>query len=60
MLSIGGKVYPYTYTYSYAEVSQNTLVIESDSYEDSPCKVTIFAPSISSPLESSVSRTGTR
>lgn len=36
VLSIGGKVYPYTYNYSYAEVSQNTLVIESDSYEDSP------------------------
>ena len=44
VLSIGGKVYPYTYTYSYAEVSQNTLVIDSDSYEDSPCKITIFGP----------------
>ena len=44
VLSIGGKVYPYTYSYSYAEVSQNTLVIDSDSYEDSPCKVTIFGP----------------
>ena len=44
VLSIGGKVYPYTYNYSYAEVSQNTLVIDSDSYEDSPCKITIFGP----------------
>lgn len=42
--TIGGKVYPYTYPYAYAEVSQNTLVIESDSYEDSPCKITIFGP----------------
>ena len=25
-------------------MSQNTLVIDSDSYEDSPCKITIFGP----------------
>ena len=44
LVSIGGKVYPYEYTYSYADVSQNTIMIESDSYEDSPCKITIFGP----------------
>lgn len=43
-ISIGGKVYPYQYTYSYADTSQNTIMIESDSYEDSPCKITIFGP----------------
>lgn len=43
-ISIGGKVYPYQYTYSYADTSQNTVMIESDSYEDSPCKITIFGP----------------
>ena len=45
-ISIGGKVYPYQYSYSYAEVSDNTLVIESNSYEDSPCRISIFGPCI--------------
>jgi hypothetical protein len=44
VLSTGGKIYSYTYPYSYADVAQNTLVIDSDSYEDSPCKITIFGP----------------
>lgn len=43
-ISVGGKVYPYEYTYSYSDVSQNTIMIDSDSYEDSPCKITIFGP----------------
>ena len=43
-ISIGGKVYPYQYTYSYADMSMNTIMIDSDSYEDSPCKITIFGP----------------
>lgn len=43
-ISVGGKVYPYEYTYSYADISQNTIMIDSDSYEDSPCKITIFGP----------------
>ena len=43
-ISVGGKVYDYEYPYSYADVSQNTIVIDSDSYEDSPCKITIFGP----------------
>lgn len=41
---VGGKVYPYEYTYSYTDISQNTVMIDSDSYEDSPCKITIFGP----------------
>lgn len=45
-ISVGGKVYPYEYTYSYADVSQNTVMIDSDSYEDSPCRITIFGPAI--------------
>jgi len=43
---VGGKIYPYEYTYSYAEISQNTLMIDSDSYVDSPCKITIYGPAI--------------
>lgn len=45
-LYIGGKIYPYTYTYSYADISANTLEIFSDSYIDSPCKITIYGPAI--------------
>lgn len=45
-MSIGGKNYPYEYPYSYADLSTNTLVIESDSYEDSPCEISIFGPCI--------------
>lgn len=43
-LYVGGKIYPYTYPYAYAIVSPNTLVIDSDSYTDSPCKISIFGP----------------
>ena len=46
IVTVGGKVYDYEYPYSYADVSQNTIMIESDSYEDSPCKITIFGPAI--------------
>lgn len=45
-LSIGGKIYPYTYDYAYSDVSYNSVEIESDSYEDSPCKITIQGPCI--------------
>lgn len=45
-LYVGGKIYPYEYTYSYSEISQNTLMINSDSYVDSPCKITIYGPAI--------------
>lgn len=45
-LAIGGKVYPYDYSYVYADVSPNTVLINSDSYEDSPCKITICGPCI--------------
>lgn len=45
-LSIGGKIYPYTYDYAYSDISYNSVEIESDSYEDSPCKITIQGPCI--------------
>ena len=41
---VGGKIYPYTYPYSYADVSANTLMIDSDSVADSPCRITIYGP----------------
>ena len=41
---VGGKVYPYTYPYSYADISANTLMVESDSVADSPCRITIYGP----------------
>ncbi len=41
---VGGKIYPYTYPYTYADVSANTLMIDSDSFADSPCRITIYGP----------------
>lgn len=41
-----GKVYDYSYPYQYANSAQGTISIDSDSSEDSPCKVTIFGPLI--------------
>ena len=38
-----GKIYPYTYQYTYGEQS-GVVRIQSDSYEDSPAKLTIFGP----------------
>ena len=43
---VGGKIYPYEYTYSYADVSHNTLMIDSDTHADSPCKITIYGPAV--------------
>ena len=43
---VGGKIYPYEYTYSYADVSHNTLMIDSDSFADSPCRITIYGPAV--------------
>lgn len=45
-LSVGGKIYPYVYDYAYSDVSYNSVEIESDSYEDSPCKITIQGPCV--------------
>ena len=45
-LYIGGKIYPYMYSYSYADISQNTLLIDSDSHADSPCRISICGPCI--------------
>lgn len=46
ILHVGGKIYPYEYAYSYSEVSLNTLIIESDSFAESPCRITIYGPAI--------------
>lgn len=42
----GGKVYGYTYDYKYSEGVLQTIVINSDSYENSPAKITIYGPLI--------------
>lgn len=39
----GGKIYTYSYPYTYGE-SAGVLRMQSDSYENSPAKLTIFGP----------------
>lgn len=39
----GGKIYTYSYPYTYGEPA-GVLRMQSDSYEDSPAKLTIFGP----------------
>lgn len=41
-----GKVYDYEYPYSYAENIPGTVVIESDSANESPCKIQIYGPAV--------------
>lgn len=43
-IMIGGKIYDYGYPHTYADESYNTVLIDSDSNEDSPCRITIFGP----------------
>ena len=38
----GGKVYNYTYDYVYSDSSVNSVTLESDSYQSSPCKVVLY------------------
>ena len=38
----GGKVYDYTYDYTYTDTIEGSIVMESDSYLSSPCKLTIY------------------
>ena len=40
----GGKVYDYTYDYQYADGVLGSVIIDSDSYENSPCKITMYGP----------------
>lgn len=40
----GGKVYDYTYDYQYAEGTSQAVVINSDSYEASPVRITLYGP----------------
>lgn len=39
-----GKKYNYSYPYRYNSVHNNSVMINSDSYSDSPCKLTMFGP----------------
>lgn len=39
-----GKTYNYTYDYTYAEGVQQSVVINSDSYIDSPVRITLYGP----------------
>lgn len=41
-----GKVYTYSYPYVYGKDIANNVTIESDSMEDSPCKITIIGSCI--------------
>ncbi|MDD3369396.1 MAG: phage baseplate protein [Lachnospiraceae bacterium] len=41
-----GKVYPYEYPYTYADDTQGSVEIESDSGEESPVKITIMGPCV--------------
>lgn len=46
MSSAVGKVYPYTYPYTYADSRSGSVVLNSDSELSSPCKLTVFGPSL--------------
>lgn len=41
-----GKTYDYRYGYKYADSSTNSLLIDSDSYADSPCTIYIFGEAV--------------
>lgn len=41
-----GKVYPYKYNYTYSDFIPGTASIESDSAQESPCKVIIYGKAI--------------
>lgn len=40
----GGKVYDYEYDYTYSDWVAESVMISSDSMEDSPCKIMIYGP----------------
>lgn len=42
----GGKVYDYEYDYTYTNDIPESVTIQSDSMEDSPCKVVIYGPCV--------------
>ena len=42
----GGKTYNYRYDYKYSASSANTLVINSDSYGESPCCIYIYGEAV--------------
>ena len=42
--AVGGKVYDYQYDYEYTTAIQNSVSIDSDSYQSSPVKLIIYGP----------------
>jgi hypothetical protein len=42
--AIGGKVYDYQYDYQYTVAVQNSVTVDSDSYQSSPVKLIIYGP----------------
>lgn len=42
----GGKTYNYKYDYRYSSMSANTLVLDSDSYAESPCAIYIYGEAV--------------
>lgn len=42
--AIGGKVYDYQYDYQYTVAVQNSVSVDSDSYQSSPVKLIIYGP----------------
>lgn len=41
-ITTGGKSYDYSYPYAYAATRENTVNIDSDTAEESPCKISIY------------------
>ena len=41
---VGGKVYNYQYDYEYTSAIQNSVSVDSDSYQSSPVKLIIYGP----------------
>ena len=39
---VGGKVYDYDYDYTYSDSVEGSIILTSDSYLSSPCKLTIY------------------
>lgn len=39
---VGGKVYDYEYDYTYSDSVEGSIILTSDSYLSSPCKLTIY------------------
>lgn len=58
-IMIGGKIYDYGYPHTYADESYNTVLIDSDSNKDSPCRITIFGPCLNPQWKRNLMKLGT-